>query len=234
MARLFILALFFSMAQGCTLFTSPPRFIEDGARQEIQRISQKKGGEETFRGSGSINLVQDGKAQRFRLAWAGKKPNLLRLEILLAGAPVESLAYNGRELMLRSATGAHLFYRRTAQNPSLSRLVGAPLALDEIHALLSGGFHVGPFQRARLFSEKESAILSLRPGIGALKKIEISPKGAVKKVLFTQAGVRVYSMRLASEKREDGLFWYKKIEIVTENNRATLFIDRIEKGIDIP
>lgn len=231
MRRFLPLLLIALLASGCSLFNQPPRFIDDGASQEIERLRLQEEGIASFRGTGSMALFKDGTHQRFRMAWVGKKPNKLRLEILAAGTPMESVAYDGTRLMLRSANGAHPFYKETIKNPSLEPITGVPLALNEIYALLSGVFHIGEFKDARLlFDEEGSSKLVVRPDWASMKSISLDSSGRVKNVSLTRGGKPIYTVELTAN-RKGG---YKKIRIVAKANRATLTIDRVETGVTVP
>ncbi|MCG8471629.1 MAG: hypothetical protein MI742_07210 [Desulfobacterales bacterium] len=234
-ARLILIFTLALLITGCSLFTPTPRFTEDGAHEEIERLESLRKEVQTFRGSGTMVLVQKGERQRFRMAWVGEAPNHLRMEILAAGTPVESLAYDGKKLMFRSQTKAHPFYTDTVKNPSLETITGVPLTLSDIHALLSGRFAVGSFKRARLIIQKNNLpLLVTRPGWSRIKRIQLDSHGRVTKASLLSGGTPTYTLELTPQKSEENTFWYKKVKVNGQDNQATLTIDRVTTGIEVP
>ncbi len=222
---IFILPLF----SACSLLTPSPRFESDGAEEQLAELSRLNEEVTTFKGTGSVVITENGKTQRFRIAWAGAVPDLLRMEILTSATPIESLAYDGKRLQLRSHMGNHSPYAKKIKNPSLEPVTGIPLTLSEIHALLSGKFYVGEFKSARLLTSNDGTdTLVLHPDRRHKKTITLDenllPTGAT----LTAKGEEVYHIRLTRKATSTGIYQYKTITLTTAKGiDTTIRIDRM-------
>ncbi|WP_092213090.1 hypothetical protein [Desulfoluna spongiiphila] len=223
---LFVLPLF----SACSLFSPHPvRFEQDGAEEELMRLSRLNEGVTTFKGTGSVVTTDKGETRRFRIAWAGAAPNLLRLEIIASATPVESLAYDGTRLRLRSNVGSHAPYAKKVEDPSLARATGIPLTLSEIHALLSGKFLVGPFESARLLTPDQGPeTLVLRPDRSRTKTITLNAHRLPTRATLSKAGKTIYDLRLTPKADPGGTNRFRTIELTTAKGvSATIRIDRM-------
>lgn len=214
----------------CSILSPPAlRFETDGAQEELRRLNQLNHEVTSFKGIGSVTTTEDGETRRFRLAWAGDAPNLLRLEIMAAATPVESIAYDGTRLRLRSHMGSHKPYVKKVEDPSLASATGIPLALSEIHALLSGKIMVGPFESARLHAlpEEGARALVLRLDRRHTKTIDIDPRGLPTRTTLSKGGDEVYDLHLSPTADPDGTNRFRTITLTTAKGvKATIRIDR--------
>lgn len=222
---LFILPLF----SACALFTQPPRFEPDGAEEVVRHLACLNEGVTSFKGTGSVVIVEKETTQRFRIAWAGAVPNLLRMEIMASATPMESLAYDGKRLQLRSHLGSHAPYTKRVKDPSLKSVTGIPLTLSELHALLSGKFHVGPFESARLLTvDQGPETLVLRPDRSRKKAIALNADRLPTRATLTAANEEVYDLCLSPEANPDGTNRFRTIALTSSNGtQATIRIDRM-------
>ncbi|BCS96407.1 hypothetical protein DSLASN_20390 [Desulfoluna limicola] len=222
---LFVMPLF----SACSLFPKAPRFESDGAQEQIDQLTRLNEEVTTFKGTGSVVITEKGKTQRFRIAWAGAVPNLLRMEILTSATPIESLAYDGERLQLRSHMGSHAPYTKKVKNPSLEPVTGIPLTLSEIHALLSGKFYVGDVKSARLLTSNDgTGTLILHPDRRHKKTITLDehllPTGAT----LTAKGEEIYDIRFTRKATSTGVYQYKTIILTTTKGiDTTIRIDRM-------
>lgn len=224
---LFILPLF----SACSLLTPSPRFESDGAQKQLAALSLLNEEVATFKGTGSVVIADKGKTQRFRIAWAGAAPDLLRMEILTSATPIESLAYDGKRLQLHSHIGNHSPFAKKVKNPSLEPVTGIPLTLFEIHALLSGKFYVGEFKSARFLTSHDgtgTGTLVLHPDRRHKKTIALDenllPTGAT----LTAKGEEIYTIRLTRKATSTGIYQYKTITLTTAKGiDTTIRIDRM-------
>ncbi|WP_300675008.1 hypothetical protein [Desulfoluna sp.] len=223
---LFILPLF----SACSLLTPLSRFEPDGAEEALDHLSRLNEVVTTFKGTGSVVITEKGQTQRFRIAWAGAPPNLLRMEILASATPIESLAYNGTHLQLRSHVGSHTPYSKKVKNPSLKSATGIPLTLSEIHALLSGKIDVGTFQSARLLTASDlgTETLILHPDRSHKKAITLNENRLPTRATLSTAHGEVYEMRLIPKTDPEGIHHFKRIILTSGKGvKTTIRIDRM-------
>jgi len=235
----FIALLVLPLFSACSILTPPPRFEPDGAEEELSHLSRLNEGVTTFKGTGSLIITQKGETRRFRIAWAGTTPDRLRLEILASATPVESLAYDGKRLQLRSHMGSHSTYTKKVKNPSLASATGIPLTLSEIHALLSGKFAMGTFQCARLLTHAQgSATLILRIDRNSKKTITLNSDRIPTGATLSAGNKQVYDLRLTPKTAPDGTNQFQTIDLTSAKGvKVTIRIDRmivnpsVDKGI---
>ena len=220
---LFISLCMMPLFTACSLFTPIPRFQPDGAQEQLARLSRLNGEVTTFKGSGSVVIMEKDHSQRFRIAWAGASPTLLRMEILAVGVPMESIAYDGKRLQLRSHVGDHAPYTKKASNPSLEPTTGIPLTIPEIHALLSGKFFVGEFKNARRLNDT----LILRTTRHRKKTITLDDEGLPLRTTLTEKGKKLYEIRFTRKTTPDGINQFKSLILTHAKGVTTIRINRM-------
>ena len=222
--RPLIVLLILPLFSACATFTSSPRFASDGAEARLEQIASLNASVATFKGTGSVVITEKGVAQRFRIAWAGAAPNLLRMEILASATPVESLAYDGKRLQLRSHMGSHRPYTNRDKNPSLERATGIPITLLDLHALLAGKFYVGTFKDARLMGDT----LILRPSRNRKLTLTLDAEGIPKKSILSSKGKELYKIELTHKTTPGGANHFKTLSLTsTKGIKARIRIDRM-------
>ncbi len=93
---------------------------------------------ETCKGTGWITLSDGEKTNRFRIAWAVVFPDKIRMTLLSAAHPVETVITDGDGVSFISHTGAHPVHKIHADNPSLAKIVGIPVTIRDIIAIFAG------------------------------------------------------------------------------------------------
>jgi outer membrane lipoprotein-sorting protein len=92
----------------------------------------------TFKGLGTVSLVQNGKLQKFRGAWAAAVPDKLRLQLFgPAGQPVFSIACDGRYYYLLSPEKESVVKQRVAAT-GLKRYIEIPIGVPDLLSLFCG------------------------------------------------------------------------------------------------
>lgn len=92
----------------------------------------------TFKGLGTVSLVQNGKLQKFRAAWAAAEPDKLRLQLFgPAGQPVFSIACDGRYYYLLSPEKEGVVKQRVADT-GLKRYIEIPIGVPDLLSLFCG------------------------------------------------------------------------------------------------
>lgn len=104
----------------------------------------------TVNGLGAITISDKGQISRYRLAWAAAFPDRIRLIVLFSGKPIESVAYDGQFLTLKSHTDAHALIKKKKKNPDLESLTTLPLRTEQIIEFLCGRIPIQPHRSAQL------------------------------------------------------------------------------------
>jgi outer membrane lipoprotein-sorting protein len=92
----------------------------------------------TFKGLGTVSLVQNGKIQKFRAAWAAAEPDKFRLQLFgPAGQPVFSIACDGRYYYLLSSEKEGVAKQRVADS-GLKRYIEIPIGVPDLLSLFRG------------------------------------------------------------------------------------------------
>lgn len=92
----------------------------------------------TFKGLGTLSLVQKGQLQKYRAAWAAAGPDKLRLQLFgPAGQPVFSIACDGRYYYLLSPEKESVVKQRITDT-GLKRYIEIPIGVPELISLFCG------------------------------------------------------------------------------------------------
>ena len=102
----------------------------------------------TSKGTGRLELTRGLKTEHYKLAWAAKAPNQLRMTLLMSGHPVETIAANGRTVTFVSHTGSHKPHSTASADPDLNSYIDIPVRLSEMVRLFLGQIPVRSWNRA--------------------------------------------------------------------------------------
>jgi outer membrane biogenesis lipoprotein LolB len=92
----------------------------------------------TFKGLGTVTLVQKGQLQKFRGAWAAAGPDKFRLQLFgPAGQPVFSMACDGRHYYLLSSEKEGVVKQRVAA-AGLKKYIEIPIGVPELFSVFCG------------------------------------------------------------------------------------------------
>jgi outer membrane lipoprotein-sorting protein len=153
-ASIFFVVLVVAMAllvSGCAGIMAGKSGEEDPRVTHLtQKVRSLNQGLETVKGTGHIILVNGGTRQRYKIAWAARLPDKIRLTILETGIPVETIVADGETVTFVSHTGRHRRHTIKDPNPSLKSMVELPVRIREIISLLSGKLPLEPFDQERL------------------------------------------------------------------------------------
>ncbi len=100
------------------------------------------------KGSGRLVLTRGYKTEHYKIAWAAKAPNQLRMTLLMSGHPVETVAATGQEVTFISHTGRHKPHSTVSADPDLNSYIDIPVHLSDMVSLFLGRVPVRPFSRA--------------------------------------------------------------------------------------
>lgn len=137
-------------------------------------------GLKTVKGTARITLTENDNRQQFKIAWAALLPDKIRLTVLESGFPVETIVANGEKVSFVSHTGQHERHTINSSNPSLKSMVGLPVRIREIIALLSGRLPLESFDREEIsIVGKTTTLLLSRKWRGTVAKVQFDNDGQV-------------------------------------------------------
>lgn len=114
---------------------------------------------QSCKGTGWLYLRNGSRKETFRLAFAARPPDRIRLTLLASGHPVETVLADGQKVTLISHTGQHKTATYSVKNPSLEKFFSIPVNMSDIIQLLSGQIPVREFNRAGFISETDETVL---------------------------------------------------------------------------
>lgn len=150
------------------------------AREVLNQLDARSPELSAVKGLGSFTLWRQSSAQRARIAWVGQRPDKLRLLLRdISGVPIATLANDGTWFFLDDHSQGR-FYRKSASDANLRRLLLVAINAEEIVSLLTGRIPVRPFHTARLHADPAGGhdVVRLWDARGRLvEKIYLDPDG---------------------------------------------------------
>ncbi|MCG8637887.1 MAG: hypothetical protein MI863_28945 [Desulfobacterales bacterium] len=140
----------------------------------------------TSKGTGWMVLDTGSQKQRFKMAWAAEAPNRLRLTLLMAGHPVETIAASGDWVTFISHTGKHKPHSAVSTDPDLTPYINIPVRLSEMISILLGRVPVRPFDKAWVSPENPDKVLASKNFSGTIQSIIIDGQGRVVRYRLTK------------------------------------------------
>ena len=174
------------------LYSTDDLFYKSSAL--ISRIKAINSTIETCKGTGWITLKNETQSNRFRLAWATKGPDRLRVSLLSAGHPIETIIADGKRVRFISHTGRHPVHTIHKANPSLEKALTIPVSVQDIITIFSGKIPIRAFDTAqqveitygteRMSGSETRQIVTdrmvlLKQNNRNVEKIVLTPKGTV-------------------------------------------------------
>jgi len=177
------------------------------------------------KGTGWVKFTKGTKTDKFRIAWIAASPNKIRITLLMAGHPVETIVASGKKITLISHTGEHSQYSVTAKNPSLDGYIKVPIKLSEMISILLGQLPVKPFDNA-YFSPHDPAFTSIsleKNWKGTTQTLHFDDQGKIDRLNSTGfSGKQLYEVIITQYKTYDFGEVPEKIEITDKNNKKLL------------
>jgi hypothetical protein len=171
-----------------------------GVRELNSEITSSKG-------MGHLILTLPQAKEKYKLAWAAKVPNKLRLTLLASGHPVETVAASGDWVSIISHTGRHKPHSAVATDPDLTPYIDVPVRLSEFVSILLGRIPLRPFDRAWFVPGKYHTIRTHAHFSSHYQEIQFSPIGRVLSLtLMDKEEIPVYRLEYKGYERiEDAL-----------------------------
>jgi len=201
----------------------PPAEGIDG-RQLVTKLAETNRGLAAVKGIGSFTLWTQGGSHSARVAWIAAAPSRIRLHVFgLLGQGQLSLAADGRHITYHSLSDGR-FYSRSADDPSLEKVVGFPINVSDLVTLLMGRVPLRDISRTRVLrddGEKGGIILCLdRFWGGSREKIYFDGDGRVRQVdFFSVTGKRLYRAQMGATDVVDGFSLPRQLLLTGSGNR---------------
>ncbi|MBF0205087.1 MAG: hypothetical protein HQK67_12475 [Desulfamplus sp.] len=163
LTKLFSAILFSAiLLSGCAL--DKPSNIHNAETNEalsiLQQIESINREIKTCKGSGWITISDGKQIKKFRMAWAASFPDKIRLTLLSAGHPVETILADGKTVTFISHTGKHETKKINSANPSLQDVVSIPVTIQDILSIFAGRVPIGKFDTASIAQITDSSALT--------------------------------------------------------------------------
>jgi len=147
------------------------------ARTLINRVHAFNAQISTSRGTGELTLTRGFRKERYKIAWAARSPNRLRLTLLMTGHPVETIAASGQRVTFISHTGGHKPHSTISPDPDLDPYIKIPLRLSELVSLLLGKVPERSFDRAWTLPEKPDTVFASRSFSSTIQEFSTDQTG---------------------------------------------------------
>jgi outer membrane lipoprotein-sorting protein len=224
--------IFLLVLSGCAHWPSADTPSARNGLQALDRLRAVNADLRACKGLGQAALTTARGVQRARLAWAARRPDKLRLELLaVSGHPLAVLASDGTHLYLRDNTSDRFYQHRTSK-ASLEPLVQVPLTVPDLIAYLLGRTPLVEADRVALMDNprKPGYILSLGHWWGAVdQRIWLAEDGiTVEQVIrFDANGEPAYRVTLGPRRREGGYAFPQRMTVTTQKGgRIDIHLDR--------
>lgn len=159
-----LLVIASTIFSGCAVLNFLKPEVQDlKAMHIVKELQNRNRTLKTSKGTGWITLAGNKKTQKFRMAWAASFPDKIRITLLSAGHPMETIAADGNKLTIVSHTGSHPPHTINSSNPSLKHIISIPVTIQDIITLLCGRIPLGEFDSAHFFSLPKPADTNIRP-----------------------------------------------------------------------
>lgn len=223
-----IMILSFLLVFGCSgLKSTQPRISDTEAAALAEHIKNINKEIKTCKGSGWITILSGNKKQRYRVAFALSLPDRIRMTLLSAGIPIETIIADGKAVTFLSHTGEHSPYRIDSKNPSLKKFVLIPLKIKDIIALFAGQIPLHDFDSASILknnNSKETILLLKKRWQGDTQKIYLNSNNNVYKFeVLDIRGEHLYSISLSDFKQYNSLQIPLKSIIINNSGKSLNF-----------
>jgi len=182
--RCLVLAAFviigFTWCSGCTVKKPETDPAQDKkARALVLSVLEYNAAIATSKGTGRLVANIGGRPEVYKIAWAAKAPDRLRLTLLLSGHPVETIAASGKRVTFISHTGNHTPHSTLSADPDLESYIGVPLRLSQMVSMLLGRIPVREFDRAWTSPDRPDIIHANKNFSSSLQELKTGDRGQV-------------------------------------------------------
>jgi len=151
----------------------------------------------TSRGTGWVKMETRSRKELFKIAWAAKAPNLLRVTLLVSGHPVETIVATGKHVTFISHTGRHKPHTTFSSDPDLEKFIHVPVKLSGLIAILLGHIPIQRFDHAWFKPGDESPppVIIAKNWESTFQQIHTDKEGQMRRLVFLDNdNTRLYSI----------------------------------------
>lgn len=144
---------------GCKMIKRPEE--DPYARMLVDRLIRSNSGLNQFKGFANIRLNSEGQVRSGRIAFAGVKPNKMRIELLnTIGTPLISLAGDGENITILDQSSQKHYHLRQSRT-ALKSVIQFPIGIEDLQCLLTGGLPIqtNTFASLERKNDQEAIIL---------------------------------------------------------------------------
>lgn len=228
-------------AFGCALHRPAGTLLPDSRTAHLLRcLKQQRKKGDTFKGVGDLRVKGRGAAQAMRVAWIGRIPDDLRIEVLgLWAQPTMTLLVRG-DMFWAHIIKDHTVFTGKNTSKNLSRIVGIPIESQDLIALLSGCPPLSTFQTAEGYITKASEVCVFLYGPRKKRRQEVcflnESSGTISRITrFNGWGDPQYTIGFEDFRSIGHDLIPFKIRIVESGSPlAALDIKKLERQIPLP
>ncbi len=237
--RLFVCTLAVLLSAGCT-FLRPslplPEGISDTASDLMQALDRRPHAT-TLKGIGHLTIdhPKTGR-QHLRSAFVCAFPDKIRITLLAAGQPVETLVFDGKRMAAVSHTGAHRTYLKTDADPDLEKFLDIPIPVRYLIDLFCGRMPRIPADHAAVIDAPERILVLAAPDKGIIQRLWPDVENRVYKTTFSDINDDlVFIIQLDDFQRVGGIALPREVLLETrDKTRIHLRVDRYLPNEDLP
>lgn len=177
----------------------------------------------TSKGTGRLELTGGGRKESFRIAWAAKAPDRLRLTLMASGHPVETIAADGKKVTFISHTGRHSPHTTLSADPDLDAYIGVPVHLSEMVAILLGRIPAREFDRAWMVPGRERVIHTNKRYGSRIQELAVDDRDRISHSrLLDRSRALIFGMEISTWSEKNGFDLPRDLAPMT--HRAAPFI----------
>lgn len=156
---LFIAAVMLTLFAGCggrSMTAAVPSQEEDAAANLLKIARNTNEGLVSFKGLGTLTILQNGASRTARAAWIGRFPDRLRFEIFgLPGQPGIAVSADGRWLYLRSGNPPEI-HKKRMRGSDLASVLSMPVSVEDLCGILAGKVPIRSHTSLSLEAQEEA------------------------------------------------------------------------------
>jgi len=234
----FVLLLFIITCSACSTLSQkihPTTIQSKTADSEIllSALSHRNDSLRTFKGTGKVNIVKDGKSYTSKVAWLGSAPEKLRIELIGSpGQPKIGFSCDGQWLYYYDHTDkAQPVKRIPTSDSSLRRFTSITITSRDVVSMLSGRIPEYEYHSSEIKKAKATGgyvlVLYKRWWMGSQKIYLGANKRRIEKIERHNGNILIYRIEFRGVQSVKS-YHIPKTVIVTnsEGNRFQLDIER--------
>ncbi len=234
----FIFLLFIITSSACSTLSQkihPTTIHSKTAESEIllSALSHRNDSLRTFKGTGKVNIVKNGKSYTSKVAWLGSAPEKLRIELIGSpGQPKIGFSYDGQWLYYYNHKDkAKPVKRIPTSDSSLRRFTSISITSRDVVSLLSGRipeyeYHSSEIKKAES-SEGYVLVLYKKWWMGSQKIYLAANRWKIERIEIYNGNILIYRVEFRGVHSVKSYHIPKRLIITnSEGNRFQLDVER--------